>query len=240
MENKTGKYFKYAIGEIVLVVIGILIALWINSLYQDYKNERLATIYLTDFKRDLVADTTTLAERIKYNENFVKTIDTIFFTLATKNKLTDKELLAFNRRHIALMRESFFIPEKITIRQFESSNSSHLLTSKLLKDKLFQYYTINDRYEENVERSVQLFQHSFFTRDFMRPVITGDHIKLLAGSSLNRPLLNLDKLRNNDDYISSLLHKRGISEDQNKGYQKNKTMAKDLIEIINSVLNKEK
>ena len=26
-ENKTGKYFKYAIGEIVLVVIGILIAL---------------------------------------------------------------------------------------------------------------------------------------------------------------------------------------------------------------------
>jgi hypothetical protein len=38
MENKTGKYFKYAIGEIVLVVIGILIALWINSLYQDYKN----------------------------------------------------------------------------------------------------------------------------------------------------------------------------------------------------------
>lgn len=26
MENKTGKYLKYAIGEIVLVVIGILIA----------------------------------------------------------------------------------------------------------------------------------------------------------------------------------------------------------------------
>ena len=31
MENKTGKYFKYAIGEIVLVVIGILIALQINN-----------------------------------------------------------------------------------------------------------------------------------------------------------------------------------------------------------------
>ena len=30
-ENKTGKYFKYAIGEIVLVVIGILIALQINN-----------------------------------------------------------------------------------------------------------------------------------------------------------------------------------------------------------------
>ena len=30
-QNKTGKYFKYAIGEIVLVVIGILIALQINN-----------------------------------------------------------------------------------------------------------------------------------------------------------------------------------------------------------------
>ena len=30
-ENKTGKYFKYAIGEIILVVIGILIALSINN-----------------------------------------------------------------------------------------------------------------------------------------------------------------------------------------------------------------
>ena len=31
MENKTTNYIKYAIGEIVLVVIGILIALSINT-----------------------------------------------------------------------------------------------------------------------------------------------------------------------------------------------------------------
>ncbi len=30
-EGKIGKYFKYAIGEIILVVIGILIALQINN-----------------------------------------------------------------------------------------------------------------------------------------------------------------------------------------------------------------
>ena len=39
MENKTGKYFKYAIGEIVLVVIGILIALQINSWSNKNKND---------------------------------------------------------------------------------------------------------------------------------------------------------------------------------------------------------
>ena len=38
MENKTGKYFKYAIGEIVLVVIGILITLRVNN----WNNERIA------------------------------------------------------------------------------------------------------------------------------------------------------------------------------------------------------
>tara|TARA_R110001592_G_scaffold59171_6_gene179517 strand:+ start:1586 stop:2608 length:1023 start_codon:yes stop_codon:yes gene_type:complete len=37
-EGKTGKYFKYAIGEIVLVVIGILIALSINNWNEDRKS----------------------------------------------------------------------------------------------------------------------------------------------------------------------------------------------------------
>jgi len=38
MENKTGKYFKYAIGEILLVV-GILISFSINIWYQNRINK---------------------------------------------------------------------------------------------------------------------------------------------------------------------------------------------------------
>ena len=38
-QNKTGKYFTYAIGEIVLVVIGILIALSINNWNQKQQEE---------------------------------------------------------------------------------------------------------------------------------------------------------------------------------------------------------
>lgn len=51
--GKTGKYFKYAIGEIVLVVIGILIALWINNLNiaNQQKKERLTLI--TNLKQEL-------------------------------------------------------------------------------------------------------------------------------------------------------------------------------------------
>lgn len=56
MENKTGKYFKYAIGEIILVVIGILIALQLNNLNDERKTENLRQVYykqlLQDFKND--------------------------------------------------------------------------------------------------------------------------------------------------------------------------------------------
>mgnify|MGYP000731225644 CR=1 FL=1 len=37
-ENRTGRYLKYAIGEIILVVIGILIALQINN-WNEHKKE---------------------------------------------------------------------------------------------------------------------------------------------------------------------------------------------------------
>ncbi len=53
-KNKTGKYLKYAIGEILLVVIGILIALGINS----WNQQRLETIEevstLESMKKDFI------------------------------------------------------------------------------------------------------------------------------------------------------------------------------------------
>lgn len=52
MSNQTSKYFKYAIGEIVLVVIGILIALQINSWNQDRLNRIEEKTILTNLKGD--------------------------------------------------------------------------------------------------------------------------------------------------------------------------------------------
>tara|TARA_R110002072_G_scaffold1380_2_gene11561 strand:- start:6890 stop:7639 length:750 start_codon:yes stop_codon:yes gene_type:complete len=53
MENKTGKYFKYAIGEIILVVIGILIALQINNWNENRKLQLKSYDYLQRLKVDL-------------------------------------------------------------------------------------------------------------------------------------------------------------------------------------------
>jgi cell division protein FtsL len=46
MKNNTSKYFKYAIGEIALVVVGILIALQINNWNEQRKTEKTNTILL--------------------------------------------------------------------------------------------------------------------------------------------------------------------------------------------------
>ncbi len=52
-ENKFNKYLLYAIGEIVLVVIGILIALQINNLNEAKNTRSQEVAYLKNIKRDL-------------------------------------------------------------------------------------------------------------------------------------------------------------------------------------------
>ena len=55
-KNKAGKYFKYAIGEIFLVVIGILIAVAINDAYTASKNEQKIRTILTQIQEDILID----------------------------------------------------------------------------------------------------------------------------------------------------------------------------------------
>ena len=55
-EGKIGKYLKYAIGEIILVVIGILIALQINNWNEDQKKEIKKQDYYMQLLDDLNSD----------------------------------------------------------------------------------------------------------------------------------------------------------------------------------------
>ena len=66
-EGKTSKYLKYAIGEIVLVVIGILIALQINNNNEANKARTKELHYLKNIKTDLLLN-------IENINNFIETI----------------------------------------------------------------------------------------------------------------------------------------------------------------------
>ncbi|KPQ08630.1 MAG: hypothetical protein HLUCCX10_17225, partial [Algoriphagus marincola HL-49] len=64
-ENKFSKYLLYAIGEIILVVIGILIALQINNWNEERKELKRSKDFLTEFKKDLKKDTLGMNRVIK-------------------------------------------------------------------------------------------------------------------------------------------------------------------------------
>lgn len=64
-EGKTSKYLKYAAGEIILVVIGILIALSINTWNEERKERAIVKNVLKNIRYDLIADTVNFSSRIK-------------------------------------------------------------------------------------------------------------------------------------------------------------------------------
>ena len=55
-EGKLMNYFKYAIGEILLVMVGILLALQINNWNENTKNAKRENTFLVNLQQDLRAD----------------------------------------------------------------------------------------------------------------------------------------------------------------------------------------
>lgn len=76
-EGRTRTYLKYAVGEIVLVVIGILIALQINSYNEGLKKERLKKSYIQNMINDLTKDTVQLNANIDLNQFLIMKIDSV-------------------------------------------------------------------------------------------------------------------------------------------------------------------
>jgi hypothetical protein len=74
-DNKPLKYMRYAVGEIVLVVIGILIALQINTWNQSRMKQKLMASYEISLMNDLSLDTLMLGRFIDENYKALKSLD---------------------------------------------------------------------------------------------------------------------------------------------------------------------
>ena len=80
-DNKPIKYLRYAIGEIVLVVIGILIALQINNWNEQRKDQKQINSILNEIQSDLSVD----IERANFLMEYYHKKDSLWFILQYKN-----------------------------------------------------------------------------------------------------------------------------------------------------------
>ncbi|SFZ93949.1 hypothetical protein SAMN05428642_103449 [Flaviramulus basaltis] len=98
-EGKTSKYFKYAIGEILLVVIGILIALQINNWNEARKDENRMHTNINSISEDIKSDAFQIEKAVAILKKQMDAGRNIIPVMESKNKvLADslKFILDFN------------------------------------------------------------------------------------------------------------------------------------------------
>ena len=142
MENKTGKatlpagrYLKYAIGEIVLVVIGILIALQINNWNETRKSEAIEQDYYCQLLNDLELDKIQIETLTKEAKNHILIGKQLIKNLHTLKK-EKNELM---EDCIKVLRSNAYITTNVTYIDLKSSGNLGLLKNKVLKKTLIQY-----------------------------------------------------------------------------------------------------
>ncbi len=139
MENKTGKYLKYAIGEIILVVIGILIALQINNWNEQQNEKKVELGYMKNLLEDLKADEIIYSEYINNNIEVYNTIDSLVIYL---NRPDRKEYTSKTSYWARIMTMKFTRAQPIerTFEQMKSSGQLKLVRNPKVADGISKYY----------------------------------------------------------------------------------------------------
>ena len=140
-ENKAAKYFRYAIGEILLVVIGILIALQVNNWNQNRKERLVEIKYLKNLKHDLQNDSTDLVyyKNIRVGQaNAAREL----IQLAKEKNTSDVFKLDSLYTTVGLWWE--FIPNNNTFEELRSSGNLNLLRNDSIKNLLLDLNKENE------------------------------------------------------------------------------------------------
>lgn len=127
-KNRVSKYLLYAIGEIILVVIGILIALQINNWNEKRKADKLEAEYYCRLFEDLVQDKEQIDTLIKQAEERLKASNQSL-RLLQKEKPNKIEVAT----QMDLSTKAIFIDFKSNNSAFEDLKSGANLN--IIKDK---------------------------------------------------------------------------------------------------------
>ena len=151
--GKTSKYFKYAIGEIILVVIGILIALQINNWNQNRLNTSVERETLLNLKQDLDSAHVQLKIKIIQNNTY-RYNDSVAMTLIHNNfKVSNDSIEKLLLSHIYT---PTFDPELGTLNEILSTGKMEIIKNKNLRNHISSWNRYMDELDEVDNRLIYL------------------------------------------------------------------------------------
>ncbi|GLU45218.1 DUF6090 family protein [Allomuricauda sp. NBRC 101325] len=146
-EGNTGKYLKYAIGEIVLVVIGILIALAINNWNQERLNDKKELDLLVNLKEDLHLNISMMLQLDSVyaaEEEACKKGMGILKDVATVEEFLQADSLISTRWEV-------FMVNKITYDEMLNNGSFYSLKNKTLQESIRTHFIQANNYVKDFE-----------------------------------------------------------------------------------------
>ena len=158
-ENKSAKYLRYAVGEIILVVFGILIALSINNWNENRKSKKMANEVYTNLLTSLVQDSIEVQRTIDYISKSLKTQKKIILNTS------DQYTKGFSQNDMEKMVKEIgwgvisFFPKTGVYDLITSNNGMDLLQSKKIKPLLINLYDFQYKRYENVDAIIDNKYH---------------------------------------------------------------------------------
>ncbi len=237
-ENKVSAYLRYAIGEILLVVIGILIALQINNWNEHRKENAKIKTYLKSMLVDLNNDINRFDLMINNLNKHIRANSSVF-----RNK--NYQTLPIDS--IVQTISSYFNDYKIydqTFQKIKNSGIADQLGSKELNDAINNYYTI-DLYTFNLfidydeKYTLQDDEFWFVTDEYEinPPFASIQKMNLpYKENEKTRKLALIKKIESNlgRNHIRNIIARKTLGIDI---VQKLKNKAKLLTKMINAELN---
>ncbi|RED44247.1 DUF6090 family protein [Seonamhaeicola aphaedonensis] len=222
-ENKFSRYLIYAIGEIVLVVVGILIALAINNWNINNANKKEEIYYLQKLKLNLQQDTTHVRTKLRLIYRDLSMLDSL--EIEIKNPLKT----SFSNRlyTTTLLLQYGFSPQTSTFDNLKSTGKLNLINNQILVDSLFVYYNDLENSTKQKIESMETYGRNSIGPYLMKFDEIAFH-EYLTGTPRKSP-----NAYGNDVFIMNAINLKrwnthGLREDYEMVYQR----AVSLIEMI--------
>jgi hypothetical protein len=148
-EGNLIKYLTYAVGEIIIVVVGILLALYLNNWNQKRTNNKLEIQYYQSMKNQLNEDLTTLIGEMNYNQNYLNQFSYAkkLILLNDKSKIDTLEKIVLN-----MVRYSDFRRKSNVYQTLVNSGEIIIINNYKITERLQsleENYIYINRLEEN-------------------------------------------------------------------------------------------